>query len=483
MSKYDKEKKNAIHEMWRRGNLSWKLDSFQAPLYEQYQKSPEKILTWLLSRRSGKSYTLCVIAIEECLKKPNRYVKYVTSQLKMVRTIIKPLMTKLLEDAPEDVRPAFKTMDNLYVFPNGSEIQLAGSDGGNCEKLRGTDSHLCIIDEAGFCDQLEYVVGSILMPTTTLTRAKIILSSTPPKTYDHEFVKFMQRAEQNGTLIKKNIYDVIDALKNDEKPRMTQLLLEDVMNTYPDANNSSEFQREYMCILRPDESLQIVPEFTEELQKDIITKWPHPEFFDTYVSMDPGFRDLTGVLFAYYDFMNAVIVIEDELVINGPTMTTEFLAEEIKKKESLLWKHPMTGEINEPHMRVSDVNPILLNDLYRLHSLSFFPTQKDDKESALNQMRMKLNSRQICIHPRCTQLIQHLQNGTWKMNKKDFARSADNGHYDLIPALMYLVRNINYGRNPYPQGIQIKSDTFVRPGYQQPSKHDVFRQILGKRKL
>jgi hypothetical protein len=47
-------------------------------------------------------------------------------------------------------------------------------------------------------------------------------------------------------------------------------------------------------------------------------------------------------------------------------------------------------------------------------------------------------------------LIFHLKNGIWKKGGKEFARSPDAGHYDAIDALKYMVRNINYTRNPYP---------------------------------
>ena len=54
--------------LWRRGNLSWLLDLNQKELYELYYNTKHRVQTWLLARRSGKSYALCVLAIETCLK-------------------------------------------------------------------------------------------------------------------------------------------------------------------------------------------------------------------------------------------------------------------------------------------------------------------------------------------------------------------------------------------------------------------------------
>lgn len=54
----------------------------------------------------------------------------------MARTIIKPLIREIFKDCPEDLKPKYSSIDSKYVFPNGSEIQLAGSDAGNADRLR-----------------------------------------------------------------------------------------------------------------------------------------------------------------------------------------------------------------------------------------------------------------------------------------------------------------------------------------------------------
>jgi len=64
------DKKKVLEALWRRGQLSWLLDANQLELYNLFHTSNFKIQTWLLARRSGKSYTLCVMAIEQCLRHP-----------------------------------------------------------------------------------------------------------------------------------------------------------------------------------------------------------------------------------------------------------------------------------------------------------------------------------------------------------------------------------------------------------------------------
>jgi len=420
------------------------MDAVQKELYECYKKSNGKITVWSCSRRIGKSYALCCLAAEQCIQKPGTIVKYIAPTQKHVKNIIKPLFTEILKDCPKAIKPSFKSSDSIYRFPNGSEIQMAGTDSGHAEGLRGGSSDLCIVDEAGFCDDLTYIVQSILIPTTTTTRGKIILSSTPPLSPDHDFEEYRKEAELKGNYVKKTIYDGLGS-------RITMDMIQEIIEEYGDESNPA-FRREYLCEVITDDKYAIVPEFTKQLESEIVKEWTRAAFADNYVSGDIGAKDLTVYLFGYYDFKEAKLVIEDEFVLNGQekSFTTDDLARGIKEKEALRFLNPLTKEPEPAHLRVSDNNLIVINDLYRLHNLTFIPTAKDDSEAALNNMRIMLKEKRIIINPRCKTLIFHLKNGIWKKGGKEFARSPDAGHYDAIDALKYMVRNINYTRNPYP---------------------------------
>lgn len=451
-------RKEAVAKLWEMGNLQWKLDSTQKIMYSSFTDLPQRTVVWACSRRLGKSHTLCVLAIEACLKNPNNIVKYVAPEQKMVKTILRPLLRDILQDCPSHLRPKYFTQDSIWRFPNGSEIQIAGTDNGRAESLRGGNAHLCIVDEAGFCDDLEYLVQSVLLPTLTTTNGKIVLSSTPPPSSDHPFAKvYMQRAEQNGTLIKKTIFD---------NPRLTKEKIDEIIREVAaeegiagDPYTHPTVRREYFCEIITDKTRAIVPEWTPELESEIVKEWPRPPFFDCYVSMDIGFRDLTVALLAYYDFRHSKLVIEDEVVMNGREMTTAALANTLNEAEKRNWADPATGEVKKPYMRVSDNNLIVLNDLHALHQLLFIPTMKDDSDAALNHMRMELAAKRVIIHPRCTTLIAHLKNGLWNKGRTSFERSPDKGHYDAIDALKYLVRNVNYTHNPYPYNYDIPKGT------------------------
>lgn len=441
----------AKDKLWRLGELSWKLKGKQKNIYSDMVNSQHDVACILVSRRFGKSFTNCLVAIETCLKQPNAIVKYACPKQRMVATIIKPIMREILKDCPDDLKPEWKSNDKIYVFPNGSEIQIAGTDNGSAENLRGGYAQLLICDEAGFMSDLDYVVNSILLPTTDTTDGKLILTSTPNyKDPQHEFHEsFVFPLEAEDRLIKYTLY---------ESPMVDKAKIAKIISRYPGGEDNPKFRCEYLCEIPRLTENTVVPEFSPYKENCIIEDAKLPDHFDAYVSGDVGFRDLTVMLFGYYDFMNAQLVILDELVMNGPEMTTDKLAKEIKKKEDLRFYNEEINLPIPPYLRIMDNDLKLINDLVRLHDLHFIATKKDNKEAQINQVRLWVHQGKIKIHKRCRHLLYHIENAQWDKNRKEFRQLKDSlngevrgGHCDALDALIYLVRNVNEGRNPFPE--------------------------------
>lgn len=428
--------------LWHMGILSWKLTPVQKELCDSFANSTYKTTVWSCSRRLGKSYALCCLAVEQCLSKENTIVKFIAPTQKHVKNIIRPLLKEIFKDCPDELRPHFRTGDNLYRFNNGSEIQLAGTDSGHAEGLRGGSSHLCIVDEAGFCNDLTYIIQSILIPTTTTTHGKIILSSTPPRLPNHEFINYMEEAESRGSFIKKTIYDALGQ-------HITQQMLDEIVHELGGIE-SPDFRREYCCEIVRDQDMLVVPEFSDETIKEVIQEHNKPAYFDIYVAGDLGVKDYTVFLFGYYDFRESRVIIEDEVVLSGHAWTTEALASAIKEKEATLFINPLTKDKQAPYIRVCDNSLTVINDLHSLHGLTFLPTAKDDAFMAINNMRILMKQKRIIINPKCKTLISHLKYASWNKNRTSFNRSKDHGHYDAVHALTYFCRAIQQGKNPYP---------------------------------
>jgi hypothetical protein len=473
----DENKKHAREELWRRGLLSFKLDSTQKELYSLFYNSKHKIMTWLLSRRQGKTYTLCILALEQCIRKQNSIVKFVSPTKIQVNNNVRPIIRQILEDCPNDIKPEFRAKDYIYYFPNGSEIQLAGTDGGHAEKLRGGDSDIFFVDEAGSCSDLDNVIKNILLPTTLITKGKGVLASTPPSESEHDFLNYIEEADRRGSLIKKTVYD---------NPRITKDQLDELINELGGLSSDSA-RRELLCEIIKDSTTSVIPEFTETLAPQIIKEWPRPPFFDVYVSMDIGFKDLTVVLFGYFDFRADKIVIEDELVVDfqDTDMNIKTLTELILKKEETLFINPLTLEVKPPYKRVSDINYIVTQEIYQHsnHKLSFDTADKYDNSSAINTVRLMIGNQKVIINPRCTTLVRHLKNAKWMKNKEKFARSPDNGHYDAVDALKYLIRSVALKKNPYPAHYNLNmTDLFINnpEKFNTPNNQiEVYKKIFG----
>jgi len=491
------DKKKVLEALWRRGQLSWLLDANQLELYNLFHTSNFKIQTWLLARRSGKSYTLCVMAIEQCLRHPKSIVKFLSPSKKQVDRNIRPLMSQILETCPEDLRPELKVKDDIYYFSNGSEIQMAGSEMGNIDSLRGGSSHISIIDEAQDVTNLPYAINSVLLPTTATTKGKILLAGTPPTSYDHEFIQYIEKAELEGSIVKKTIYD---------NPRMDKKEIE-IQAQAQGGYESEGFKREYLCQIIKDSSMSVIPEFTEEKAKELVKEWKRPIFYHPVTSMDLGYKDWTFVLFGYFDFREDKLVIEDEMVTKGTEMYLATFGNQILEKEESLWVEPTTKENIAVKKRVSDHDLVAINEIKKAtnYKVIFTPADKADRMAGINFIRNLVKSDKLIINPRCKYLIHHLKNARWAKSRETFARCPEGSHYDGVPALVYLSRGINYSDNPYPAGyggdLRIQ-DTFnyrkPNTGFNQngreiknefgnvigenKSSMDVYKKILGIKK-
>lgn len=476
-------KREISDELWRRGILLHKMHSVQKEMYMLYENAePRSTQVWLLARQSGKSYLLAIIALIEALRNPNSVIKLLTDTKIHVQMIFEPLFTQILEDCPEDVKPQYLPSKFIYTFPNGSVIQMAGTDANNAERLRGQKSHCILVDEAAFCNKLNYNVMSILFPTSTHTGAKIILASTPPEEPDHDFIEFIEIADQEGHLTKKTLYD---------NPLITDEVRDNIVSKFKGGVENPQFRREYLCEIVRDENRTVIPEFDDDLVTRIVREHNKPPFYTPYVSMDLGFKDLTVALFGYYDFKADKLIIEDEIVKEGKDLKLDLFSKEILKKEESLWLNILTNEQIKPDVRVSDVDYIVISEINR-HSnglLNFQPITKPPgyKLPLINQLRIMLQSEKIIINPKCETVVQHLKNGRWKDSsvKDDFARSPGLGHYDAIDAMLYMIKSVNYAKNPYPANYGRSGDgTFYnngRFGYTSPdtnSKTTVYESIF-----
>lgn len=449
-------KKLAKSDAWKPSDLKWLLHSTQRSIRGQLRLSKGRRFVVNCSRRLGKSYLCCVLAIEHALSKPKSQIRYAAPTMRMVRSIIAPHMRMICEYIPEKHRPTWSKIEGVWSFPNGSEITVAGCDAGNSERLRGTSTDLGIIDEAGFIDDLEYVIQSVLLPQTITTGGRLVLVSTPPRSPAHPFTDYCREAEETGNYVHKTIYDA---------PHITHDQIEEYIRECG-GEKSTNWKREFLAQFVVDETLAVVPEFTTE-EEFLVGEWERPEYFDAYVAMDLGFHDLTVGAFAYLDFLNDKLVVENEVVCQHSTSTaidtaTRFIEEQ-------------TWGSKQPYLRVVDAQPMVIAEMLQ-SGRSWAQARNDDPEASINALRVAFANHKIIIHPRCKTIIAHLRHAIWNHNRTSFARVkrhsdagsdfAGYGHFDGVSAMVYLNRHVIRGKNPYPRYMHGENPRthWLRPG-------------------
>lgn len=435
--------RNAARRLaWQRGRLRWKLDENQKAIYDLLATSKFGRFYLNCGRRVGKSFLLCVLALEKCFSTPGAVVKYVAPTAKLIRQNIRPIIQAILEDCPNSLRPKWNNMDSEYRFPNGSVLTVNGCEDGSEENLRGSKADLVLIDECGFIKNLQYVMRSILGPMLLTTGGPMILASTPPVSPAHYSVEVFRTLDARGQAVTRTIYD---------NPRLTQAAIDRFLEdergtlTLEQFKKSVPFRREYLAEFIVDSTRQVIPEWDDQKRRECVREVERPEFCDRYVGLDVGFRDGMASVYAYWDFLNARLVVEDELLLFKQTIRAT--AEEIRKKELLLWQKP-DGSPLAPYLRVADNDLLTLAELGE-HGLTFIPTAKDNKELAVNGLRQLVAAGKVVVHPRCQNLVKQLYTTVWNEARSSFERNQD-GHGDLLDALIYLCRNVRRERNPYP---------------------------------
>lgn len=510
----------ATDALWRMGHLLWKCGR-----HEDQKAVYALMLTALaagaarfvleIARRWGKTWLLCIVAMETCLRKPGCRVVYGAPTLKDLQEFIIPTIEAICRDAPEDCRPVFNAATMHFTFPKhgpakGSYIHLFGCDDRRkANRGRGSGAALVILDECGFIPILLYVIRSVLRPQLLHSGGAMLLGSTPPEEPDHDFTEIASRAEANGNYARRTIYD---------NPLLTEAQVQSFIEadakdeglTAEEYVKTDTFRREYLAerVLNP-----ILVVMGEDWERRRVASLEggrlavRPEFFNGMTVLDPGGNDPHGVQFSYWDFKAAKWVIEDELLLKKGE-NTEVVTREVRAKEKALWGVELyTGTLRaaredpsqellravpdwmqdilykdaptQPFARWSDTNIQMIRDLYELHKMAFLPTAKDDLQWAVNNLRVLAASGDIWMHPRCAHSDRHWGGTTWKDHKrKEFARRGGE-HGDLLATGIYGARNLDR-RNPYPKDwFQVAPINPVAGAVAAQKNDDVARAFLG----
>lgn len=493
----------ARHELWRRGDLSWKLDEGQNGWVGRFWAGEPENSVWLIGRQRGKTFAALTMAIEYALNTPGAVIRYCAKTKDSAAGIVEPTLALILEDCPEELRPVAGRSEYVRVFPStGAELVIFGTDAQSFDKGRGPRTHLQLLDECGFYQDLERVEAALL-PSLQTTGGRALYLSTPAESVGHPYTNRVRAAQASGRFEHDTFWSNPrvnhEAVIRSECARLGM--------TRDELLASSYFRREYLAEIVTEESRAAIPGWNEERHAALVREVERPKFFDAYEALDLGFGDPHFALFGYLWFERATIVIEDELELRNAN--TGVLADGdrtkgilgLKDKERALWGEAKyegklrglatmndlpewlrdaarPGAPQQPYLRVGDNDPLALSDLHGKHGISFFPTAKDEKHLAVDAADILIRQGRILIHPRCKRLIAQLYSTVWNKQRTEWERTALD-HGDAIDALTYLVRNVRWNVDPRPANFERNDNVWFPPA---PDAREKLRRLAGVRR-
>jgi len=475
-------------ELWRRGLLRELLWPQQQSLFDFLIEHDEKIIVFNCPRRFGKSFMLLTFAVRLCLLFPGFKVKYGAPTSVQADEIIHDTMPDVLRTCPENRIPEFKSSKKRYIFhhPDNqpSELKVVGLEAGDGKGLRGSKANLVIIDEAGFVNKLTKIIESIAKPLTRrMYYGKIFICSTPSEDASHDFFDWIDRAQARKAYRKRTIYDdVIDGQEGIDDLIESYTLRDKEGNVLVPARENPSFQREYLCERISNPDALIFPEFLMLKDQIVFNKQAdqyRPDYYQPTVSFDWGWTDFDGGLYGFVDFEKATLYIEDETWTNY-TVASD-LGKIIKGKVSELW--PKIKDMKAIKF-YADNDPKQIHEIRKETGLMFKPVDNQfDKDPTVNSIRSLMANGRIQIHERCEQLIYQLENGMWQLTrtgnrKNEFIRNKKVGHCDLLSAMLYLYRQVDFKKNPYPIEEPTGQNIFSNPAKYQQSSWD---KLKGRR--
>lgn len=528
---------------WTRGDLRWLLRDHQVEDYDAFrdfnvERQVPEYQDWIIERdalydnlwldecgrRYGKSAKWLITDVEEATRRKDSRGLIACAFQKNIGEIIVPLTKLLFSKAPEGYFPHYYSTrgaehECLYIPATGSIIKLVGLDL-HPDATRGQFLDFAHISEAAFVRGLGDLIRSTIMPQfQDRPWAWIALESSTAKVRDCEFnTEFREDARKRGTYRKHTIRDNTSLTEKDiarEERRSG-------------GKESAACKRELYCEETREETLMVVPEF--DRARHVKPAGVTPKYAHCYVGMDPGEGDPLGLIWGFYDFLRAKLVIQKSFAKSNfrtgdaarmikrvehelwgtshrdepgtPKRDMELrktpmltIADALQTAGGLVWEPPVTALTYwdyaqntfapNPFRRISDIDARMVGDLAIEHSIVFQKTAKDDAYAQEAALRHAFAQDWIEIWEENGDLERQLESGMWELDshgrRRDWARSPTLGHLDCVAALIYLWRNLSREKNPAPPmridsaphdiayPIGIDQDTATgRPGAFQP---------------
>lgn len=446
-----------IDQLWKEGKLGYKLHDVQKQIRSTIRALPGSTREALVfcSRRLGKSYLACVMAIEDCLRKPNAQVFIIGPTKIQTTDIVNGLLPLITQDAPKGLLWVTKS-ERKWQFANGSQLIIGGFDTA-LESMRGKRADTIYLEESGLAspDEFEYILRSVLFPTLMHSRGKIVHLTTPAFIIDHPLhLTTIPTTQSQGAFFKYTIRD---------NPLLSAEDIESEIHNLGGLD-SSHCQRELFCNIVRDENITVVPQFNE---RNHVAELSLPDNAHYWVAGDVGgVRDKSVFLLCAYDYSTNKICVVSEAAFDPKTPTSEIV------------KGALAMEGGRSLYRAVDAPGQLFVDFGSVYGYSCFPPEKLHFDQNIHRLQTAFWKDEILVSPACKLLIATLNSGQLNKQRTDFNRSDSLGHCDAMAALVYALRYADKRVPPKPQGPS--NDTWRPKLVAGDSKESAIKALQGR---
>lgn len=374
-------------EMYRAGDLSWKLADHHVPLNDAFEKwnverQTRSYLDWCkhnnaqfdnmyllrCARRTRKtSWSLAkgyeaavrhynaVKAGERRGASPSARGMVAIPVQKKIGGVLVPLTEVIFADAPEGWFPEHRGSgggehEHLYIPAVDARIRLVGINE-HPRALAGSYLDFFIGTEIGFAEPgfHETYTNIIQLQFQKRPWAFSIIESSEPEILDHDFnLKFKPDAQLRGCFVSMTIYD---------NTTLTEEEIEDEIRRTggPDA---AATKRELLNIAEPDPETQVIKHFDESVHVVDPADYPMPEFALAYEGYDPGTSDPLGYVALYFDYLRQQIVFQYAYMKAGMS-TGELVDDIVRPTERRLWGTELE-ELEKRQKKRDESLPVIL---------------------------------------------------------------------------------------------------------------------------
>ena len=496
----------------------------------------QKMMVWALCRRFGKTALALIIVTEFMIRRPGSF-GYLTA---FTKEQINPIVIQIINDvfageAPEGYLPQFYSskdgISNVVEIPaTGSQARLVGLDL-YADRLRGTPADFLVASEVSYCSyDIAETYRAIIAPYFRKRPwAFALMESSYAESPDHPFhSEFAVDAQLRGAyherritqmdLTAEQIRDAEDESGGPEHP-----------TTRRELHNEHLINRDRAVCASLTSANIVSPQDFEP-----------PKFALGVVGLDPGNTDQAGLVFMVIEPSKRIATVVASW--GGTKTSTDDLATIIRDQEKALWgtrastiatetKRPLVDVLKAPRevplttvsmeslsidnptlggwyqcfdapegtctwwddqnktlrpnpwMRVSDVEPQQLQDMRDRHGLMFSAPKKgrDNMTLQIDLLNDHLHDGTLRIvdNESNAPLLKQMRSGRWNERRKDFERSKQLAHLDIVVALAIACRAIRWDIDPRRP---IHVDPHARNFFTSPSVRALMEPLRSREK-